>query len=283
MPTIHDFAYTGAPQSLVIPAGVESAVLEVWGAAGGSDGGNGAYVKGTTVLTPGETLWVYVGQRGFSYGGGWNGGGNGNPGTASYHGSGGGGATDIRRGGTTLTDRIIVGGGGGGGGMRSNQIGGAGGYPTGGAGGGLLDSGGTQSGPGPGTNRSQQNPPATGTFGLGGSNFGGGTRKIGGGGGGWWGGNSGNGGSSWNYGGGGGSSYYDPALTSVTAEASGTWSAADGKATITLADPVSIGVANLGPLTATGTGVPRNPRRGVPRREYLWVYGLDGEMKAVIV
>lgn len=286
MPTVVDFAYTGAMQSVVVPSGVESAVLEVWGASGqdgAAAGGMGAYVQATIEgLTPGETLYVFVGGAGAGVVGGYNGGGNGMTGTANYTGGGGGGATDIRRGGSTLADRIIVAGGGGGAAYRTANAGGSGGYPTGGTGGGGI-LGGTQVGPGISSTLSQNTEPAIGELGAGGDCFGGGTRKIGGGGGGLYGGNSGNGGSSFNSGGGGGSSYYDPGLTSVTAtsSAASSWDG-HGKATITFADPSNIGAVDLGPLTATATAAVSRTRRRRPRREYLWVRDLSGEQIGVI-
>lgn len=124
-----NFNYTGGVQTFVAPyTGVYD--LEVWGAQGGestqysgSDGGNGGYSKGTVSLEKGETLWVYVGQKGpgaiYSYinptsesqkvGPAFNGGGIGRG-----IGAAGGGGTDIRKGGSALSNRILVAGGGGG-------------------------------------------------------------------------------------------------------------------------------------------------------------------------
>lgn len=137
--------------------------LEVWGAEGGNDsakGGKGGYSSGTAYLTQGQTLFVYVGQKGGSAktksGGGWNGGGD-----AGISGSsgGGGGMTHIstksnpvnngaatnetnKRGKTPYWDPagtvIVAGGGGGGGnsgGTRDQLIGGYGGGETAGKGG----------------------------------------------------------------------------------------------------------------------------------------------------
>lgn len=281
MPTVHDFAYTGAEQTLDVPSGVESAVLEVWGAQGGTSsgiGGPGGYVIATIEdLVPGETLYVYVGQQATSFPGGWNGGGSGQQGIANRGGMGGGGATDIRRGGNALADRILVGGGGGGGRTRDGGNGGAGGHPDG-ASSGSVD-GGEQTGPGTAGISGQ----ILGTFGVGGSTGGspGDNRKSGGGGGGWWGGNSyPNAGTNY-FAGGGGSSYYDPDLVDVTAETVGTWTG-NGKARITLADPSNIGAVDLGPLTATATVQVSRSRRRRPRREYLWIRDLSGEQIGVI-
>ena len=123
------FTFSGAAETFVVPAGTTSIVVELAGAQGGSGlsvGGNGGYVKGTLSVTPGTSIYVYVGGQN-----GWNGGGA--AGTGSDSGYVGGGASDIRIGGTALTDRKAVGGGGGGGGKAtcSTQPGGGGGYPGG--------------------------------------------------------------------------------------------------------------------------------------------------------
>lgn len=126
------FTYTGAAQEWVVPAGVTTVQVVARGASGGCGydstieyglGGLGGQVTTTMTVTPGETLYLYVGGSGYSArylsgancGGaenGWNGGGA--PGRASWDSGGGGGATDIRRGGTALADRVVVAGGGGG-------------------------------------------------------------------------------------------------------------------------------------------------------------------------
>ncbi len=101
------------------------------GAKGGClNGGKGAKVTGTILVTPGQILQINVGGMGGYITAGWNGGGIGKPGqTASC---GGGGASDIRIGAFNLQDRIIVasGGGGMGGGNNLNK-GGNGGGQTG--------------------------------------------------------------------------------------------------------------------------------------------------------
>ena len=136
--TITDvFAATGAMQTFVVPAGVTSVDLEVYGAQGaigghfpipappappppqtGGPGGLGAKATGTLAVTPGQTLYLFVGGSGTDAAAGFNGGGNGGVGDLSdplgY--GGGGGASDVRIGGTTLAERIITAGGGGGGG-----------------------------------------------------------------------------------------------------------------------------------------------------------------------
>ncbi len=136
---VFSFAYTGAAQSVVVPAWAKSMIVDIYGAQGGGYaptgklGGLGGRVQATIPVTPGETLQVNVGGTGVqsgtpSGGGGWNGGGLSNA-DASSQGFGGGGATDIRRGGTALANRILVAGGGGGAGYDS---------VSGGAGGGLV-------------------------------------------------------------------------------------------------------------------------------------------------
>jgi len=112
------FNYTGGQQSFNVPNCVKKVTIEAWGAQGGGspccsgsqeDGGKGGYAKGDLAVTPGETLYVYVGKKGTMGGaGGWNGGGGG-----GQYGGGGGGASDVRKGGASLNDRKLVGGGAG--------------------------------------------------------------------------------------------------------------------------------------------------------------------------
>lgn len=230
-----EFSYTGGVQSFVVPAGVSSVTIEAWGAQGGIDsspasGGLGGYSKGMLNVSPGSTLFVYVGGQGQSGGdvdrnnaGGWNGGGNGGYDNSDQtkNGGGGGGASDVRFGGQALGNRVIVAGGGGG-----SALGGAGGNGGGtiGANGGnynLGGLGGTQSEGGTGamTSRGATN----GSLGLGGN---GSTNQnawgSAGGGGGYYGGAGGtsttdhpNG---WAFGGGGGSSYIGGVTAGSTTE-----------------------------------------------------------------
>ena len=185
------FAYTGAPQTYTVPAGVTTLRVEALGASGGNSiygfntintvGGAGARVRTTLAVVPGQVLTIYVGGVGTTSprdggGGGYNGGGNGGsrggPDNWPYRSSGGGGgATDIRVGGTALANRVLVAGGGGGGGLAG--VGGNGGTPNGAAGAG--DGGG-----GGGTQTSGN------ALGQGGNNFG--NADATGGGGGYWGG-----------------------------------------------------------------------------------------------
>lgn len=117
------FGATGADQTFVVPTGVTSLRVKLWGAGGsggGANGGNyvgngggGGFTDATIAVTPGETLTLVVGRGGLTsavdttnpvYGGGFRGG---FPWTG-----GGGGRTAIRRGSVELA---TAGGGGGGG------------------------------------------------------------------------------------------------------------------------------------------------------------------------
>ncbi|MCA8933918.1 MAG: IPTL-CTERM sorting domain-containing protein [Rhodospirillaceae bacterium] len=130
------YTYTGAAQSFVVPAGVTSVTIEAWGAQGGINTAGitnnlGGYATGALPVTPGSTLYVYVGGQPVGVAGGFNGGGAGDTG-----GAGGGGASDVRQGGSALADRVLVAAGGGGGGFWSglDVVGGVGGGLTGGDG-----------------------------------------------------------------------------------------------------------------------------------------------------
>lgn len=213
------FNFTGSMQTYVVPAGVTSVRIETWGAQGGANWVNntnfGGYVAADVTVTPGSTLYVYVGGQATTITGGFNGGGNG-----EGAGKGGGGASDVRIGGTTYNDRVVVAGGGGGAGYWSSL------HVVGGEGGGLVGNngyrdpnyatnpggqGGTQTSSGTGTCVSFNNPSVAGGFGYGGTPSGCGCEGYGGGGG-WWGGaGSGN-----CRGGGGGSGYAIPSATNVS-------------------------------------------------------------------
>ena len=208
------FYYTGDVQTFDVPQNVGSLFIEAYGAQGGDggpatsgQGGLGGYASGVFNVTPGQTLYVYVGGKGqdatlFSEFGGWNGGG----GTNAKRDDGkrpgcGGGASDIRTS-FSLDSRIIVAGGGGG---ASGWTSGDGGY-----GGGLEGQQGQgpyfeYGYPGEGGTQSQggYGHVESGTFGLGGRGHGGG-HGGGGGGGGFYGGGGGLVDS-----GGGGSSFID--------------------------------------------------------------------------
>lgn len=219
-PVNDTFFYSGAMQTYVVPAGVTTLTIQTYGAQGGANWVNnvnyGGYSQADFAVTPGETLYIFVGGQPNSITGGFNGGGNG-----EGAGQGGGGASDVRQAGTTLNDRIIVGGGGGGAGYWSNThvVGGVGGGLTGGNGyrdpdfatnpggrGATQTSGGTD-----GTCVSFNNPSCAGSFGVGGAPSGCGCEGYGGGGG-WYGGaGSGN-----CRGGGGGSGYILPTASNPT-------------------------------------------------------------------
>lgn len=126
------FNFTGAVQTWVVPLEVTSITFELKGASGGDAsgggwtvyGGRGASLTASMSVTPGSTIYFFVGGAGTDANqttvtGGFNGGGAG----ALFSGGGGGGATDIRIGGADLSNRIAVAGGGGG----ANTIGGYGG------------------------------------------------------------------------------------------------------------------------------------------------------------
>jgi len=133
------FSYTGAPEAWVVPAGVTSAVFDLYGGQGGNvaagsygdslpggAGGEGAHVQATLGLTPGATLYLRVGGQGgdglvnalgpFTAAGGFNGGGTTSftPGGGGIAGAGGGGSSDVRASGDALANRLLVAGGGGG-------------------------------------------------------------------------------------------------------------------------------------------------------------------------
>ena len=250
----HTFNYTGDEQVLNIPADATTAVLSVYGAAGGAGyysgttytPGLGGYMTGTIDLTGISQLYVNVGGQGTAatscasyanvmFPGGYNGGGNSgyyNYSSASYYqGGGGGGATHIATRSGVLSslennqqDVLIVAGGGGGGGY--SYAAGTGGGLTGGNGGDITycGQGGTQNAGGTGSystsgyTYSAENG-SFGQGGRGGNYLGSGSVTGGaGGGGGWYGGGGGRGGNSSNaYSGGGGSGYFNPMLTATEA------------------------------------------------------------------
>ncbi len=155
-----DFAYTGAPETWTVPAGVTSIVVTTCGASGenkligGSNvkfsgrPGTGGCVTANVLVAPGDVVTVRVGghpRLGATTSGGWPDGGTMTC-PSIFCGGAGGGSTDIRIGGDTLADRVLVGGGGGGGGATA--LGGAGGNAGGGTG--TLDGFGQNGGPGVG-------------------------------------------------------------------------------------------------------------------------------------
>ena len=120
-----------------VPLGAMSVNIDASGAQGGTyslgygSGGQGGRVQTTLNTTPGQIMYISLGQSGqSSVYGGWWGGGNG----GSTNSAGGGGGTDIRIGGTNVSNRVIVAGAGGGncGYSAGTNSGGAGGGLTGG-------------------------------------------------------------------------------------------------------------------------------------------------------
>jgi hypothetical protein len=142
---VWNFDYTGAVQSVELPAGTYK--LQVWGAQGGdvtgditAAGSKGGYSEGIVTFASPTTVYVFVGGKGADVAttttsgtsnGGWNGGG----GSINFYGTtrpcyprGGGGGTDIatvsstmnyanyrtNRSAESLNSRLIVAGGGAG-------------------------------------------------------------------------------------------------------------------------------------------------------------------------
>jgi hypothetical protein len=235
------FDFTGAEQQFIVPAGVTQVTIQAWAAQGGAgqqvaggsgDGGNGGFVQATIAVTPGGTLFIYVGGRGgngvgtVGGAGGFNSGGRGGDGSFPGAGGGGGGASDVRRGGNTLNDRVVVAGAGGGGGsIVAGGDGGGGGDLSGGNGsnattGATGGGGGTQAAGGTGGAGGVPAGPAGVAGGLGSGGAGGTGSAVGGGGGGsgFFGGGGGQGasfGEGSSGGGGGGSSFTIPGATGV--------------------------------------------------------------------
>ena len=149
------YTYTGSNQSFVVPSGVTSVTVYMWGAGGGAglggNGGAGCYVQGVLTVVPGETLTIVVGQGGGnkaralgkSYGGGGAGGGP-DGGRSDIPSSQGGGRSAIVRSSTDLVTAGAGGGGRGGRGGRGRLVTGENG--TGQATGGTQSAGGTNNG-----------------------------------------------------------------------------------------------------------------------------------------
>lgn len=217
------FTYTGNYQFFVVPTGVNSLFVRLWGAGGGDaggSGGGGAFVSGNLSVMSGSTLTLLVGQGGSkpsntvglpsayaTFGGG---------GGADLGGTGGG-RSGILNGSVELVDA------GGGGGSNVAAPGGAGGVSAGASGSGGFGGGGgggTQNAGGAG---------GKGNFnGSNGSAFKGGDGPDisfgGGGGGGYYGGGSGSDSGS----GGGGSSYTSNQAFGFTLGANGSGVMAGG-------------------------------------------------------
>ena len=135
MQPVYEFNYTGDVQEFIVPAD-GTYKIEAWGAAGGYSlnnnkkgiqGGNGGYTSGKVELKRGETLYIYVGNKGEDgtykkdAEASFNGGGLGTWDHEDDEAAGaGGGATDIRlvsgewNDFESLKSRVMVAGGGGG-------------------------------------------------------------------------------------------------------------------------------------------------------------------------
>lgn len=142
------FASTGAVQTYVVPAGVQSVHVDAVGGKGGdvppgtgafgeavgAAGGSGARAVADVAVTPGQTLYVYVAGNGQNRSanayaaGGFNGGGAAGVGSAAVgRSAGGGGGSDVRTTAGALASRLVVAGGGGGAGQNyPSQTGGDG-------------------------------------------------------------------------------------------------------------------------------------------------------------
>ena len=216
--TTQSFSYTGASQTWTVPTGITSLTYVVIGAdGGGTTGGHGESMTGTLTVTPGQLLYINVGQQG-SAGcscstpiSAFNGGGS-----NAYFAGGGGGASDIRTGVDTSTQLVVAGGGGGSGngGNAGFLVGSAGGngqnlHGETGGGGGTQSSGGVG---GTGSTTYGSVAGAAGGRGFGGNSN---TPNGAGGGGGYYGGGSG-GSSGIATGGGGGSSWYNSTFVTVS-------------------------------------------------------------------
>lgn len=137
-PGSQTFSYTGAQQIFTVPSGVSTITIKAWGAQGGGepadglwgDGGKGGYSTGDASVSPGSTIYIEVGQQGFSthssyaYNGG--GGGTATTGVVTMEGFSGGGATHVAKESgilSTLSSNVsnillVAGGGGGAGGSQ---------------------------------------------------------------------------------------------------------------------------------------------------------------------
>ena len=208
-------------QSLVIPAGVTSILVDAYGAEGATVSGvevpgKGGRIQTTVTVVPGETLTIRVGGQGSASLGGYGGAGN-----SFGAGGGGGGASAVLRNSSGAT--LVMAGGGGGGGTGTGGVGGGGGGATGGAGGTTITcgggGGGTQSAGGAGGVSSSGSSGSAGALATGGQGGSGINASGGGGGGGYYGGGGGSASdtsSPGGGGGGGGSSYSSGTSTTHT-------------------------------------------------------------------
>lgn len=135
------FDYTGSDQRFVVPNGVTSVDIKMWGAGGGStprsmsNGGAGGAVTGTLQVNPGDNLVIVVGSGGLPgyynglgpfradftprYGGASMGGLSDGTWQPAVNGGGGGGRAEILLNGVSLA---IAGGGGGAGAHYGSQL-----------------------------------------------------------------------------------------------------------------------------------------------------------------
>lgn len=219
--------------SWTVPSGVNYIFVKMWGAGGGGGarggwtnggrGGAGGYSQGLVPVTPGQTITIRPGQRGYSRWGANKafpdgGGASTGAGDNQYAGSGGG-SSSILSPVVSAEYCMFAGGGGGGGSVTGWQV------NHGGAGGGINGQP-SNIGPYHGTSVTGGGASQTagGAAGVGANSTGGagafkqgGTHQNancygGGGGGGWYGGGSGAYGSSTMSGGGGGSGYIHPSI-----------------------------------------------------------------------
>lgn len=230
---VAEFFYTGAAETMLVPAGYTSVTVWLWGGAGGNGGNGGAIsgaggiVRATFPCSPGDTLKFEIAQGGRGAAanangglGGWPDGGDG--GKSATGAGGGGGSTRFYI--NNVLKAVAAGGGGAcSSGIQSGAGGGLVGQDT--AGGSFHPIGGTQSAAGYDTNwpahtakygRSIIAYPGVQRTGGYGSQGGASTSTSdpgGGGGGGYWGG--GGGGSSNSAGGAGGSSWTDTDASGV--------------------------------------------------------------------
>ena len=142
-PGSQTFSYTGGEQTFTVPSGVSTITIKAWGAQGGGepadglwgDGGKGGYSTGDASVSAGSTIYIVVGQLGYSthssyaYNGGGGGTNADNNSVLSVHGFSGGGATHVAKVSgilSTLSDQVsnillVAGGGGGAGGAEKSS------------------------------------------------------------------------------------------------------------------------------------------------------------------
>ena len=63
---VYTYTYTGAVQTFTVPAGVTSISVDAYGASGttvsAGQAGKGGRVQANLTVTPGDTLYLYVGE-----------------------------------------------------------------------------------------------------------------------------------------------------------------------------------------------------------------------------